>query len=328
MDRKRIISVALLGCLYAAFLTVALIVRKHVILYGVTEICGWDYHTFVEQIQDWGYISYFGFRHPGLGVVLSPLVAIEHLWSGAYLVVMPGVALLTAYLIYRLGRLIGLIVWLCLPVTWLMSAIPESFPVVQLALVGSVFLINGKHSLNNNDGTADVKRVLLLAAINGMITLTNVLRPILAYAFNCRDRRKLLLIGGAMVLVVLSGVGFFFVRSVVCGRSCFAGITMTLSWIPEKRNLLQEFYGFFIRPVGLFQSFVIYPLLVYGLWRLRGCFADILIRSLLAFLSVDFLLHLFIGWGMSEPWVFAPHWIFVIPIIIGRGCSFNWKDGA
>lgn len=319
MDRRRIISVALWGCLYAAFLAVAIIVRNHVIDSGATEIWGWDYRTFVEQIQDWGYISYFGFRHPGLGVVLSPLVAIEHLWSGAYLVVMPGVALLTAYLIYRLGRLIGLIVWLCFPVTWLMAAIPESFPVALLALVGSLFLMSEKTSPQTSGGAVSLKRVLLLAAINGMITLTNGLKPILAYAFNCRDRRKLLLIGGAMVLVVLSGVGFFFVRSIVCGRSCLSGVAMTLSWIPEKRNLLQEWYGFFVRPVGMIQSFVIYPLLIYSLFRCRLRDSHILIRNLLAFFSIDVFLHLVIGWGMSEPWVFAPHWIFIIPIIIGKG---------
>ena len=328
MDRRRIVSASAWVFLYAAFATMAFLVRNYAYTTNIVEIWGWDYRTFVEQIQDWGYVSYFGFRHPGLGIILSPLVAIEHLWSGSYLVVLPGVAVLTAYLIYGMSGLSGLIIWLCFPTTWLMSAIPESFPVAQLALVGSVFMINGKHSPNNNDGTADMKRVLLLAALNGMITLTNGLKPILAYAFACRNRRKLLLLGGTMVFVALGGVGFFFFRSIVCERSCFAGIAMTLSWIPEKRNLLQELYGFFVRPVGLFQSFAIYPLLAYSLWRLKGDFANMLIRSLLAFLSVDFLLHLIVGWGMSEPWVFAPHWIYAIPIIIGKGCAFNGKAEA
>ena len=328
MDKKRIVSVGAWMCLYAAFLTVAILVRNHVYANNVAEIWGWDYRTFVDQIQSWDYISYFGFRHPGLGIILSPLVVMEHLWSDAYLVLMPGIALLTAYLLYKIAGLIGLIVWLCFPVTWLMSAIPESFPVAQLALVSSLFLMDKSPSPQASDGTVSMKSVIVLAALNGMITLTNGMKPILAYVVNCRDRRKLLLLGGAIAFAVLGGVGFFLIRSIVCGRSCFAGIAMTLTWIPDARNILQELYGFFIRPVGLFQSFVIYPLLAYGLWRLREHFADKLIRSLLAFLSVDFLLHLVIGWGMSEPWVFAPHWIFAIPIIIGRGCSFNWKAGA
>ena len=323
MDKKRIVSLGAWMCLYAAFLTVAILVRNHVYANNLAEIWGWDYRTFVDQIQSWDYISYFGFRHPGLGIILSPLVAIEHLWAGAYLVVMPGVALLTAYLLYKMAGLIGLIVWLCFPVTWLMSVIPESFPVSQLVLVSRLFLMDKRPSPQASYGTVSMKRVLLLAAINGMITLTNGLKPILAYVINCRDRRKLLFLGGAIAFAVLGGVGFFLIRSIVCGRSCSAGIAITLSWIPENRNLLQELYGFLVRPVGLFQSFVICPLLAYSLWRLRGCFADMLIRSLLAFLSVDFLLHLVVGWGMSEPWIFAPHWIFAIPIIIGRGCPFH-----
>ena len=328
VDKKRIVLIGAWAFLYVAFVTVALLVRNHVYTNNIAEIWGWDYRTFVDQIQCWDYISYFGFRHPGLGIVLSPLVAIEHLRSGAYLLVMPGVALLTAYLIYRMAGLIGLIVWLCFPTTWLMAAIPESFPIAQLALVGSLFLIDKRLLPQTGDGTVGMKMVLFLAALNGMITLTNGLKPILAYAFNYRDRLKLLLLVGVMVLVALGGVGFFFIRSVVCGRSCFAGIAMTLSWIPETRNLFQELYGFFIRPVGLIQGVVIYPLLTYSLWSLREHFADVLFLSIFAFLSVDFLLHLVVGWGMSEPWVFAPHWIFAIPIIIGRGCSFNWKVGA
>lgn len=323
MDRKRIISVVLWVCLYAAFLAVAIIVRNHVVDTGTMEIRGWDYHTFVEQIQDWRYISYFGFRHPGLGVVLSPLVALEHLWSGAYLVVMPGVAVLTAYLIHRMAGLLGLIVWISFPVTWLMAAIPESFPVAQLSLVGSLFLLDGKYLSKTAGVEVSLRRIVLLVIVNSMITLTNGIKPFLAYVFRCRNRRKLMMVGLVVGLIALGGVSFFYVRSIVCGRSYLAGIEMTLSWIPENRNLLQELYGFFVRPVGLPQSFIVYPLLVCSLFshRLRDSYARI--QNLLAFFSVDALLHLVIGWGMSEPWVFAPHWIFIIPIIIGNGIPLN-----
>lgn len=328
MDRKCIISIALWGCLYVAFLAVAIIVRNHVIDSGATEIWGWDYRTFMEQIQDWEYISYFGFRHPGLGVVLSPLVALEHLWADAYLFVMPGVAVLTAYWVHRMAGLAGLVVWLSFPVTWLMAAIPESFPIAQLALVGSVVLLNEKHLSRTENGGMSIQRVLLSATINGMITLTNGLKPFLAYVFGCRDRRKLMKVGLVVGLVVLGGIAFFFIRSIVCGRSCLSGIAMTLSWIPEKRNLLQEWYGFFVRPVGMIQSFVIYPLLICGLFRCKLRDSHILLRNLLSFFSIDVLLHLVIGWGMSEPWVFAPHWIFIIPIIIGKGFPLNCRVGA
>ena len=75
--------------LYVAFVGAAFLMRVHLAESGVAEIWGWDYQTFVGQIQDWWWIGYFGFRHPGLGLVCSPLVALEHVWSGAYLLVMP-----------------------------------------------------------------------------------------------------------------------------------------------------------------------------------------------------------------------------------------------
>ena len=222
----------------------------------------------------------------------------------------------------------GLIVWISFPVTWLMAAIPESFPIAQLALVGSLFLLNEKHPSQTGDTGGSILRVLLLSAVNGMITLTNGLKSFLAYVFGCRDRRKLMTVGFIVGLVVLGGFAFFLIRSIVCGRSCLSGIAMTLSWIPEKRNLLQELYGFFIRPVGLVQSLIIYPLLAYSLFSSRLRDSHILIRNILAFFSVDVLLHFIIGWGMSEPWVFAPHWIFIIPLIIGKGLPLNCRVGA
>jgi len=93
---KHFVPIVAWACLYAAFLSVALLVRLYVDASGAAEIWCWDYRMFVNQIQCWDYISYFGFRHPGLGVVLSPLIAAEHLWVDMYLVFMPTVALFTA----------------------------------------------------------------------------------------------------------------------------------------------------------------------------------------------------------------------------------------
>ncbi|MGN0854895.1 MAG: DUF6080 domain-containing protein [Kiritimatiellia bacterium] len=53
--------------------------------------------------------------------------------------------------------------------------------------------------------------------------------------------------------------------------------------------------------------------------------SHIRLGNLFAFFSVDVTLHLVIGWGMSEPWIFASHWIFLIPIIIGKGFTGKCK---
>lgn len=326
MERSRIVSVGAWACLYAAFFAVAVIVRHHVATTGVAEIWGWDYRTFFEQIQDWNYISYFGFRHPGLGLILSPLVALEHIWSGAYLVVMPAVALLTAFFIYRLSGLAGLLVWLSFPVTWLMAAIPESFPVAQLALVGSMFLINGNLVSKQECRIRHEWGFLALSVLNGMITLTNGFKPILAYLVTCHNRRKMFLFAIYAIMALLSGIAFFYIRSIVCGRSFLSGIQMTLSWIPGKRDLLHELYGFFIKPIGFYQSLVVYPLAFYCLIGRRATVSDYKLQILSAFFFVDVLLHIIIGWGMSEPWVFAPHWVFALPLVIGTRLRFRGRS--
>lgn len=320
MDKKRILYWGFWAGLYISFVVCAFVVKNYVLSNNIPEILGWDYKTFVNQIQNWGYISYFGFRHPGLGIVLSPLVALEHLWTEAYLLVMPGIALLTAYLIYKMSNVIGLIVWLSFPVTWLMAAIPESFPVAQLTLVGSLYLMYKKElSSKTSGGHLSFLSVILLSIVNSMVTLTNGFKPILAYLITCNNRRIVIKLVSVALLFVVSGVFFFYVRSLVCGRSCLSGIAKTLSWIPEKRVLAQELNGFFIKPVGVIQSFIVYPLLVYCVFfgRLKGLRKLMLWIS--AFVFVDVVLHLVIGWGMQEPWVFAPHWIFIIPLIVGNG---------
>jgi len=315
---KHFVPIVAWACLYAAFLSVALLVRLYVDASGAAEIWCWDYRMFVNQIQCWDYISYFGFRHPGLGVVLSPLIAAEHLWVDMYLVFMPTVALFTAILIYRMAGIVGLAIWLIFPTTWLMAAIPESFPMAQLSLVGSIYLLGYKRA-QTREGPKNVHLwlVCVLSAVCGMISLTNGLKPILSYFVTCRSRRNAWYLSLVIILIAIGGVSFFFIRSLVCGRNCLNGVAMTLAWIPETRSIPDELYGFFIRPIGVCQSIAVYPLAIYCLVRYQSCKSNISLRVLFAFCFVDIALHLVVGWGMMEPWVFAPHWVFVLPLIIG-----------
>lgn len=299
--------------LYAAFVGAAVLLHDWVRQNDVAEVWGWDYATFVGQINDWRWVGYFGFRHPGLGLVCAPLVVVQHLWSCAYLLVMPAIATATAWLIWRRAGWLALGVWLIFPTTWLMAGIPESFPIAQLALVGSVCLLASEPRRDR------LIRVGLLACMNGLITLTNGVKPIAAYVATCGDWKKAARVVGGMLALALVGVGFFAVRSWVTGRGIGAGLEATLSWIPESRNLPQELYGFFIRPAGLVQSCFVYPLLVWSAVRLIRRHETTMLLSLGSCFAVDAAIHLVVGWGMSEPWVFAPHWLWMLPLVIGIG---------
>ena len=319
--------------LYAAFVGAAFALRAWMLRHDAQEIWGWDYATFVGQINDWRWIGYFGFRHPGLGLVASPLVVLQHVWSLAYLFVMPAVATATAWLIWRKAGWLALGIWLTFPTTWLLAGMPESFPLAQLALVASVcfaqnwrgvsdtlrhLLFFGKRTHLSNT-SVHFAGILLFSAVNGAITLTNGIKPLAAYVATCVNWRKVAKIVGAGSAVAALGVGFFALRACITGRGIGAGLKATLSWIPENRNLLQALYGFFIRPVGVWQSLVVYPLVIWSSAR-QFCRRDFaLLRMLGSMFAVDAAIHLVIGWGMSEPWVFAPHWIWMMPMIVGQG---------
>ena len=332
-------SAFVFAALYVVFVGTAFLLRAYLAESGVVEIWGWDYQTFVGQIQDWRWIGYFGFRHPGLGLVCSPLVALEHIWSGAYLLVMPAVATATAWMIWRMSGWLGLGVWLVMPTTWILAGVPESFPIAQLALVGSVWSLE-RRSLRDTQSCAKsvvattatasptpqtafraVFPAVVWCVLNTMITLTNGVKPIVGWlVMNWKGLDRKVIVRGGMVVVgaVLLGVGFFYLRTLMTGRGMGAGIEATLSWIPAERNLPHELYGFFVRPVGLWQSFIVYPLTLFGIFqsvRARHTSSLLLFTS---YFAVDVLIHGIVGWGMTEPWVFAPHWIWILPLLSGQ----------
>lgn len=316
------VSVCVFAALYAAFVGAAFLLRAHMAESGAAEILGWDYQTFVGQIQDWRWIGYFGFRHPGLGLVCSPLVALEHIWSGAYLLVMPAVATATAWMIWRMSGWLGLGVWLVMPTTWILAGVPESFPIAQLALVGSCYWLLNEKCVAARWGQRALPLVsVAFAVLNTMITLTNGVKPIVGWlVMNWKglDRKVIVRGGLAVVGAVLLGVGFFYLRTLMTGRGMGAGIEATLSWIPAERNLPQELYGFFVRPVGLWQSFIVYPLAFFGIFRSVRAHHTSSLLLLTSYFAVDVLIHGIVGWGMTEPWVFAPHWIWMLPLLAGQ----------
>lgn len=316
------------GLLYSAFVGVGFLLHAHILESGAAEICGWDYQTFVGQIQDWRWIGYSGFRHPGLGLVFSPLVALEHVWSEAYLYVMPLVATATAWLIWKLSNWLGLLVWLSFPTTWLMAGIPESFPLAQLVLVASVWLELSRGEREERGETGRWLIVGGLACLNGLITLTNGVKPLLGYLvvhWRTMDRKVRMRGGLAVVGLMVVGVVFFYVRTLMTGRGMGPGLAATLRWIPAERNLPRELYGFFIRPVGFYQSFVVYPLAIFGVYQLIRARNTSYFLLLTSYFAVDVVIHLVVGWGMSEPWVFASHWVWILPVLVASCCDISGK---
>ena len=299
--------------LWFAFVAAAVVLRNRMLTTGDAEFMGWDYCRYVSQFQDWSYIWFFGIRHPGLGVLCSPLIALEHLLPGAYLFALPLVATATALLIWRLSGVIGLLIWLSFPTTWIMAGMPESFCFAQLVLVwGALFLSERDKKCGER-----LPIVILVSVCNGLVTITNAVKPVVSYLaalFAVREVRRalrcMLMIAGMIVVMMF----LFYLRTIVTGRGISEGMSGTLQWIPAERNILKELYGFFVRPVGIAQSFLLYPTAAYTVARF---WQDGFVMMLLSWLAVDVAIHLVVGWGASEPWVYSPHWIWIFPVLIG-----------
>ena len=97
--------------LWAAFFAVALVVSARMESVAGGEIFGYDYVTYLRQLRDPSWILYTGVRHPGIGLVMSPVVLTARLvrligdraCDIFLLAVFAGVATLNAALIRRLG---------------------------------------------------------------------------------------------------------------------------------------------------------------------------------------------------------------------------------
>ena len=76
-------------------------------------------------------------------------------------------------------------------------------------------------------------------------------------------------------------------------------------------------------------ALLVYPLAFGGAVRiLRGGSVEerALLKALAAYFAVDALIHLVVGWGMAEPWVFAPHYQWMAVVLAGK-CRGRWLGG-
>ena len=110
----------------------------------------------------------------------------------------------------------------------------------------------------------EIPAVVLGCAVTcGMITITNGIKPLVAFlvaAAVSRDRRLrkwLWPLFGAMTVVGVAGIVFFYVRALISGKDVVDCIQRTIVWVPEERMWGQELYDFFVRPIGVWQSCVV-----------------------------------------------------------------------
>ena len=367
----RVVNCCFLIVLFIAFFVFGLWLMGNLAEKGLVEVFGYDYATFMSQMRDVRWITYTGFRHPGLGLVLSPFVLIASLLSKFgdsicdyfILAVMSGEGVLNAWLVKRIGGWIAVVMFLVFPFSWILAAVPESFPFAMTSLLLVALLANheSRYSVAAGRKRCDLMWLLLFALATA-ITITNGLKVVVAYLIchwrSLKNSRFMFygysvpvltaLIVGCVCVITL-GYGFFALRMARWNamhpdepKTLAMALSQTIRWIPvglgvvgRAKSGCLNFIATPISPVAGFAdlSRPAVPSLVGWAWSYVVCMAAVvsavvnwrtpLVRVMVGMFSVDLLIHVVCGWGLMEGWIFCAHWFWMLPVLVGQQMSKN-----
>lgn len=351
--------------LFVVFCTFGMYVHGCVIEAHRQEVFGYDYATYMRQIRDFDWIVYTGFRHPGLGFVLSPVVIVSSALAkvngfacDCFIVAfMALVGVANVWLVRKIAGRLAACLFLSFGFTWVLAAVPESFPFSMMCLLFVVLLCRGEAQVSDGKtfGKSDCIW-LALALLATCVTITNGLKVAVAYIiFNwsriiaakisvgkrCVPMWMVLIAGFA--IAALAGCSFFALRMVRWNmthpdelKSIGGALAQTMSWVPEGMGLLGRLKGFAVNfavvPLLPMFSFPVLSkppipsavglawgtaLILLAALAMRTCWRMRVVKVMAGMFAVDMLIHFVCGWGLSEGWVFCAHWFWMVPILVG-----------
>jgi len=271
-----------LVAIFLAFAAVGLHVYNLVMACGAEEVFGYDYATYMAQMRDIKWITYTGFRHPGIGLLLSPVVLAASMLSsispplcdGFIVFVMASMGVMNFWLVKRIGGWIAAGIFLTFGFSWVLASVPESFPFAMGSLL-LVIVTCCEEICRRREGVRPLPLAVWagLFLLAGGVTITNGAKVVIAYLIcNWSQLNKMKMsIGGRKVsgllmfvvvgmLIAFFGISFFLVRmhnwNVVhpeAPKTIVAALGQTLSWIPEG-------LGFWGRVKGAILNFAFVPI--------------------------------------------------------------------
>ena len=352
----RVLWTAFWIALGAVFFLFGLWMRGQVVAHGASEVMGYDYATFMSQFRDPAWMTYTGARHPGLGLLMSPVVMMAKFLCAAFggtaadvmlHAVFAAVAAINVWLVWRIGGIAAAALFLSFSFVWLLASVPESFPIAMFSLLVTLLFVKSASDGMKSHPAPWIALFCLCSAV----TVTNGLKVLTAYLIvNRPSRRRLVLLGAFAAGAALLGAGFFALRMMrwnmqhpeatktVCGA-----LAQTASWIPQGLGVCgrlklfaMNFLALPVQPwkglgndavsglslpltvgwLGGGWAAVIYAATAAGAWICRH---DRVVQVLFGMFAVDLAIHLMCGWGLSEGWLFCAHWFFLPPVCIGLG---------
>lgn len=334
--------------LFAAFFSFGWWLNAQVVSHGISEVFGYDYMTFMEQTRCLEWITYTGARHPGLGLLMSPVVVVAHWLDGLdgrvcdmfILTVFSAIGVANAWFVKRLGGWVAALLFVSFGFAWILGGVPESFPVAMLTLLVVAWYSEKKSSSRE-------RRLwgwLSLFALCSAVTITNGLKVVLAYlVVEKLSRKERFALAAFICLVLALAVGFFNLRMARWNtihpedqKTIAGAIAQTLSWVPDGMGVCGRIWhsaiDFIIMPISPRMDFSDLsvpsaPSLASAVWSAVLCVCAMvsawinrcrnIVRAMAVMFLVDVLIHVVCGWGLREGWIFCAHWFWMVPVLIG-----------
>ena len=345
-------SVFLLAMLWAAFFMCGILLGNWMAETHAEGVLGYDYALYIQQLSDPRWIFYMGVRHPGLGLVMSPIVlvgaalaSVGECWRQVFIILFFAfIAVANVWLVKKIAGWMAVCVFLVFGWTWVLAAVPESFPVAMLSLLLVLVLVK-----SDIQGWQRWLGWGILFMLCSAITITNGLKVVIAFlvAERCSRRLKCLVVAG-LVGIVAAGISFFYLRMLCWNaahpempKTICGALAQTLFWIPDGLGVWGRvkagIVNFFLVPVlplaalpfdsnlrlhsipSVCATGWIWGICVYALFATAFGYVrkSCVVRAMMGMFAVDALIHLVCGWGLHEGWIFSAHWFFMVPIMVG-----------
>lgn len=325
--------------LWCAFFSVGMIVRYNVSPNATYELYGYDYGTYMVNFASYGFITYMPFRHPLLGLLSAPFIiigaTIAQISPWAYFILLHAMfamfGTLAAWLVHKIAGLTAVLLFLTIPFVWIASATPESYAVSMCVLLAVVWWAMYQESFCKSEFARAIVWTVLFVVASG-VTLTNGVKVVIAYAIaNKLSRRQWKWLGIVSLCILFLGVAFFAFRMWMWNvthpdmqKSIWVSIGQTLArsqtdmtFFGRLKAIICNFFLFPLsmgNPLAVLWAVLLYVAAAVGAWKIRK---NRIVWVMGGMFTVDVAIHIICGWALNEAWIFSPHWVWIIPILIG-----------
>lgn len=334
---------------------------------GWVDISGYDSEGFLTHLILPQGMMETNHRHPLLSLTVAPIVAVgmtvhqklgEEPAKRAVLVCYAFFGALGCLLLWlvlakanvgRAPRIAALALWLSFAHVWIVGGVAESFTLSIPIFLGTLLMVVC--------GVRDVRAWLGVSVLAGGVTVTNGVKPLLAWIAadasaairSLRRRTVLWTLAGGVVLLAFSVLALFAKWTWLDHISVRTGIRCTVEEVtavlPRNLSPVQRLWFvwqlFWCEPMMLHGSVIAKSYVIAGYasfvphvvgaamlllagWSAVLNFRLPVVRAALAMCSVDVILHVIVGWGAREGQIYCAHWLWVLPLLLALLPRRTW----